>query len=1285
MLNRRVFSTLAACGLALFGVPAASQAQRAAMPAAPPVHLSVDPTLYLIGYSHLDTEWCWSYPQVIREFLPNTLHDNFKLFEKYPDFTFNWTGSNRYQMMKDYYPEDYATLKKYVAAGRWFPAGSNVEEGDVDMPSEESIIRQILYGNQFFRREFGKTSNEFMIPDCFGFPASLPSIFSHCGLIGFNTQKLTWGSAIGIPFNVGVWEGPDGQSIISALNPGPYDSGISDDLSHDAGWIKRVNEDGQKSGVYADFRYYGNGDRGGSPHENDVQRMEDSVHGGGPLHVLSTTTAQMFNDITPAQRASLPRYKGDILLVNHSTGSLSSEAMMKRWNRKNELLADATERASVAADWLGASPYDHSRISDAWLRFLPGQFHDVMAGTALPVAYEFAWNDQIIALNEFAGVLQESAGGVARALDTRAQGVPVMVYNPLSIARQDVAEASVTFPGTAPSAVRVIGPDGQAVPSQISRREGNTLTVQFLASAPSIGFSVYDVRPASAHAPADAALKVSKSGLENARYRVTLDANGDVKSIYDKLARREMLSGPARLAYQYENPAEFPAWNMDWEDQQKPPRAYVTGPATVQVVENGPVRVALSVTRESEGSKFVQTIRLAAGAAGNRVEFATVIDWKGKEEALKAVFPLTVSNPLATYNWELGTIQRPNNDPKKFEVPAHRWFDLTDTSGQYGVSVLDDSKYGSDKPSDNTVRLTLLYTPGIRGGYQHQGTQDWGHHEFIYALQGHTGDWREGQTQWEAMRLNQPLISFQTPSHQGTLGREFSLARVSSPQVQIEALKKAEDSGETVVRLNELSGQPAKAVSLAFAAPILSAREINGQEQPLGPATVQNGRLVFDMDAYRPRAFALTLAPASSQLPAPGSQPIALPFNADVVSSWASKTDGNFDGKGDTLPGELLPTEIVSDGVTFHLGSTADGQKNAVVCQGQRLALPPGTGRRVSLLASAVGGDTPVTFLVDGRPVRRTIQAWDGYVGQWDNRLWQGKVPELTYDWHNKLAGLTPGYIKRDPVAWYANHRRLADGTNDPYRFCYLFRYSMDVPDGAKTLTLPVNAHVRVLAASVGRDANADTRAAQPLYDTLKQGNGSLKPFYASFTQAPLPAVKSQLDPVFSSPAPQTFNGAGTGNQTANVPNMPLGANNSWTINQWVYLDQQPGELTAIGGFGSGADDAGTQRYLIKFHDSIQFWGSNVDVATGIPFDLGKWQMVTLTFKNKTLTIYKNGQVIKIADISLEDAENVVKIGSRGPWGNGGSFTGKIADFGIWNRALSPSEVQALSVQVPSN
>src|SRR5229473_3172633 len=114
----------------------------------PAPNLAKEPTLYVVGYAHLDTQWRWEYPQVIQEYLPKTMHDNFPLFEKYPHYVFNFSGANRYRLMKEYWPEDYAKLKQYVAAGRWFPAGSSMEEGDVNSPSAESIIRQILYGSQ---------------------------------------------------------------------------------------------------------------------------------------------------------------------------------------------------------------------------------------------------------------------------------------------------------------------------------------------------------------------------------------------------------------------------------------------------------------------------------------------------------------------------------------------------------------------------------------------------------------------------------------------------------------------------------------------------------------------------------------------------------------------------------------------------------------------------------------------------------------------------------------------------------------------------------------------------------------------------------------------------------------------------------------------------------------------------------------------------------------------------------------------------------------------------------
>jgi len=998
--------------------------------------LTKQPTLYVVGYAHLDTQWRWEYPQTIGEFLPKTMHDNFPLFEKYPHYIFNFSGANRYRMMKQYYPADYETLKKYVQAGRWFPAGSAMEESDVNSPSAESLIRQILYGTQYFRRDFGHTSAEYMLPDCFGFPASLPSILAHMGIKGFSTQKLTWGSAVGIPFNVGVWEGPDGRSVIAAFNPGDYSGDIWYHISRSepppnarnyVDWPARVQQNGLASGVYTDYHYYGTGDTGGAPREASVKLLETIVtRNDGPLHVISSTAEQMFLDITPAEAARLPRYKGELELTQHSAGSLTSQAYQKRWNRKNELLADAAEKASVAAAWLGGRKYPQERLNDAWTLVMGGQFHDIAAGTATPKSYEYSWNDDVLAMNQFASVLTRATETVASALNTQVQGTPIVVYNPLSIAREDIVE----LPSRQP--VRVFGPDGKEVPAQISN--GKAI---FLARAPSMGYAVYDMRvedsgPPLSGQPRAAVLHINESSLENARYRIRVDTNGDVASIVDKKLNKELLSAPARLALQTEKPHDWPAWNMDWADQQKPPRAFVQGPANVRIAENGPARVALEITREGEGSKFVQTIRLAAGDAGNRIEFANSIDWKTPESALKATFPLTASNPQATYNWEVGTIQRGNNDPKKYEVASHQWFDLTDRSGANGVTVLSECKYGSDKPDDNTLRLTLIYTPGIGEGigraYSDQATQDWGHHEFVYGLASHGG---KNPADWQALRLDQPLIAFIAPKHSGTLGSTFSLLEVNNSRVRVLALKKAEESDEVIVRLVELDGKNADDVRLKFAAPVLAAREVNGQELPLGKATVTNGEIVTTLKPFQLRTFAVSL---SKRTTVRAARTFALQSNGGTVS------------------------------------------------------LPPGA-RRVYVLANA-DGDQQATFRIGDRPVEVTVQDATGYIGQWDNRTWSRKEeqlpprPDAPPDAPPRkrttleCTGLNPGFIKRAPVASFV--------ANVAYEYSYVFEYAFDVPAGANTLTLPDNEkiHIKSITAS---DEGPAVVPAQPLYDTLER------------------------------------------------------------------------------------------------------------------------------------------------------------------------------------------------------
>ena len=1153
-------------------------------------------TLYVVPYAHLDTQWRWDFQQTISEYLLKTLRVNLDYLNKYPHYVFNWTGSNRYRLMKEYYPDDYARLTQYVKKGNWFPAGSSVEEGDVNLPSAESIFRQVLYGNDYFRRDFGKASNEYMLPDCFGFPASLPSILHHAGVKGFSTQKLSsnWQPAPkvggpgspedtpeGIPFNVGLWKGPDGSTVIAALNPGRYGSHIRYDLSKtppDLGpapanwtatqifrraaeftnWSTRIALDGKVTGVFADYHYVGVGDRGGATDEETAKMLEAIVTNGkivlppsgngkgvvpavkgepvrvgdGPVNVISSAADQMFNDIKPDMTSRMPVYQGDLELINHSAGSLTSEAYHKRWNRKNEILADEAERASVAAAWMGGRAYPQKRLNDAWTLVLAGQFHDTAAGTATPRAYQFAWNDDVIALNQFADVLTSATQSVASALDTEGVGIPVVVYNSLNISRQDVVEAAVKFPGGMPKAVHVTDPDGRVVPSQI---EGSK--VLFVASMPSIGYKVYHVQLINAVNETCAELKVTPNSLENARYRVTLNADGDVASIYDKSLGKELLSAPIRFAISNDAPRQYPAWNMDFDQEQAVPRAYVSGPAKIRIVEQGPVRVAIQVSRATEGSRFTQIVRLSAGDSGNRVEFSDGIDWRTLSANLKVTFPLSARNANATYNWEVGTIERPTANDRQFEVASHYWIDLTDKSGSYGATILTDVKNASDKRDDRTIRLTLLRTPGLppsqpHSSYSDQLNQDWGHHQVLFGLAGHAGDWRKQETEWQAYRLSTPLLAFTTTRHGGVLGKMFSLVHINDPQIRVLALKKAENSDEVVIRMVEQEGRLAPNVKVQFAVPVVSAREVNGQEMPVGPAHVVNGILDTSFTPYEPRTFALKLSTAPAYISSVNSKPVELHYNLIAASKNDTRSvGGGFDGKGDALPAEMLPSVVKFNGVEFHLTSAA-GQPEAVVTRGQSIQLPAGNFNRVYLLAASTGGDQQASFKVDQRSSTIRIEDWGGFIGQWDTRLWtprpktierKGKQVPLRQDWavsahhaswdmHENgspewtpsypadYLGLEQGYIKRAPLAWYSDHYHTPEGLNEPYEYSYLFGYSIGLPPHATTLTLPNNDKIRILAVTVVHDV-PQVKPAQPLYDTLRDSDKQAGDYQSSATE----------------------------------------------------------------------------------------------------------------------------------------------------------------------------------------
>ncbi|HLN55033.1 MAG TPA: glycoside hydrolase family 38 C-terminal domain-containing protein, partial [Bacteroidales bacterium] len=912
-----------------------------------------------------------------------------------------------------------------------------------------------------------------MLPDCFGFAATLPSLWNHAGLLGFSTQKLSWGSANGIPFNFGIWEGPDGKGVMAALNATSYSGTVVPRLDIDSTWNARIDDNIDCYGYSFDFRYYGVGDVGGAPRESDVKNALGSIRNNdSKFKVILTSSDQIFRDITPAIRSKLPTFSGDLLLTEHSAGSLTSQSFMKRANRKNESLVKSAEQAAVMSDWLGAGKYPYEKLANAWELILGSQFHDILPGTSTVKAYTYAWNDEFIVSNTLSQVLVNSVAGITSSMNTEAAGKSVAVYNPVATAREDVVSVKLAYPKP-PVNIKVLDKDGKIVPSQIISRNNNEITAIFLAKLPSAGISLFDIQP-DIQAPSVSDLKVSDNILENKYFRVKIDMNGDIASIYDKMASREVLSRPAALEFQAEAPSQWPAWNMDWKDRKNPPFDFMNKDVKMRIIENGPVRVAIEIAKKGQNSEITQVVSLASGEPGKIIDVRNKIDWQSKAVSLKAAFPLNVTNEFATYSLNTAAITRTTNNPVKFEVPGRQWIDLTDKSNSYGVSILEDCKYGSDKPDNSTLRLTLMYTPKPTS-YVYQGSQDWGIHEFRYGIYPHSGGWAYAGSPWKGYGLNNPPIAFEVPKHQGKLGREFSFVSVNTPKVDIMALKKAEESDYYIVRVNELTGKEVSNVVVTFPGKVTDAYEVNGQEKRIGNSDFSNGTLNFDIGRFGIRTFAIKFENPATSAIAPVQASVTLPYNEDGFSFDTDRKDGNFDSNL-TMPAELIPSELVSEDIIFRTGSMAAGSMNMVSANGQKINLPSGSFNRLYILAAATE-ETQGEFKTGSRIVTIPVQKWTGFIGQHYSRT--------LYFNSMKVGTIENAFTKRDNIAWFASHYHTPEA-NEPYAYSYLFRYVIDLPAGTKSVILPKNPKIKIAAMTAAADTRDNIAPLQLLYDDFR-------------------------------------------------------------------------------------------------------------------------------------------------------------------------------------------------------
>lgn len=1028
--------------------------------------------VYAVATSHLDTVWRWNLATTIKEYLPDTLEKNFDLADKYPRYKFNFEGAFRYQLAEEYYPKHFEYLKGLIEKGSWNVAGSSYENGDVNIPSPEALFRNIIYGNGYFKEKFGKESCDIFLPDCFGFGYALPSIMKHAGLKGLTTQKLSWGSAYGVPFDLGLWQGVDGSKVYACLNAQSYRYKFSGDIRGDISVINKITQNAFESGIPQTLHLYGTGDWGGAPTEESVQAIEESVekNAGSDFEVVSATSDEIFRDLDKlpkSETARLKTWNNELLMTSHGAGAYTSRAMNKRLNAQNENIADIAEKMCIAAEANGVYKYPKENLSRAWKRVIQHQFHDDITGTGNMDIYIDGQSDYYASISEFETELDGAAGAMANELNTSfVTECGVAVYNPSPFRRKNAVSAHIKLVHNS-TFVKVLDATGKEVPSQIIKKSGKEFDIVFIADVNAMGYAVYDVVPANKACEIKTDLAVSLHTLENEKYRVIFNKNGDLATVIDKKNNINVLDAPIKMAGLTDiGDLPYPAWEMRKKDIDREPEFFANSPE-FEIIEAGPARIAIKVSRELDHSFIDQIIYLESGGEFIRVE--NTVDWRNRRTMLKAVFPFSCYNKTASYDLGLGVIKRENNSEKLYEVPAQKWADITAGSGKYGVSVFSDCKYGWDKPSSNTLRLTCLHTP--TGAFTKQARQDLldiGRNNFAFGIFSHEGRFANG-TQRQSEIFQKPLIAYQTSSRrEGSLESGYSFLKINNENAILRCCKLAEDGDGIIVRVNEGSGEALKNVELTFAARILEASECLANEQAIKKADSKSKKLKFDLAPYGIKTFRIKLE-APDKKGRENFKKLDLEYNSKGFTKNESMRNVILQGSGCSLPAELCPQGFTAGGVSFKMPDT-QASSDVMVARGQTIDLPKSM-TKLYIAAASTLGDRDATFYLDGREKQIKIAAMTEHYGNWD------------------MAGLNiKAAHKNVPIAFEFTHTHHPEG-DIPNGKAYFYLYELDIRN-AKTLTLPEDNRIIILAMTAVKKFS-NTKRATRLIDKIPTENYS--------------------------------------------------------------------------------------------------------------------------------------------------------------------------------------------------
>lgn len=1038
--------------------------------------MEAEKRVYTVATAHLDTVWRWNLATSIEKYLPDTISKNFYLIQKIPNYSFNFEGAYRYKLIKEYYPDFFEQIQDYVGHGQWHLSGSGYENGDVNIPSPEAIFRNILLGNSFFEENFGKRTTDLFLPDCFGFGLALPTIARHANLVGFTTQKLSWGCAYGRPFSLGKWTGVDGSEIFAALNPGSYANEFNQ-IRTDKTILEELSDAKKAKTVPWLQKLHGDGDKGGSPSESSAVEVSNGVvsNGKSSIKVISASSDQIFNDLQllpDEEKDALPECKTELLMTTHGTGCYTSRTMGKRLNRKCENLADQCERSCVAAEQVSDYKYPKVTIKTAWERVLAHQFHDDITGTSTMEVCNNSWNDYFKSLNNFQNEFTASVDAIACHMDTSwVLGVALIVNNSVAIDRNDAVHATVRMNENSPY-VNVFDSKNNEVKSQIVSKRGKTFEIIFEAEVKSIGYAVYDVRPSGKKCDLPTTLKITEHSLENEKYSVVFNKNGDIASIVDKKLKQQILDAPIKLALLKDiGSFSYPSWEINYSEIMADPVAFANTPIFT-IVHDGIGKITLQIARTVNGSTFNQYVSLTENSQYISVE--NHVDWQSRRTMLKVQFPFASHNENATYDLGLGTINRPTNTETLYEVPAQKWADLSSDNKSFGVSVFSDSLTGWDKPSKNMLRLTCIHTPaGAFTKEARQDLQDLGSNKFGFAIFSHLGDYTL-DTQIQSELYTNQLTAFQC-SHKnpGELGTSWSFAKISEPNVLVRAIKIAEKGEKIIVRVNEAIGKNHNNVKLIFSDEIATAEEVFASEEYLREASIKDGGIIFNIKHFEVKTFAITLKKNGNKSTVFKSIPMELEYNVDVITNNFNRKLTTMAASGVSLPQELFPEEITFKGINFKLGKHQE-RYNALVPRGQHIAIPHGMNK-MFILASCVREDRELIFFADNKPREITIHSFFEPIGQWE------------------MFGLNQkAKIKTNAnLAFEFTHTHSPEDDNFAESGCF-FMYEIDVKH-AKELILPKENYVVILAITA-TDKPYETTLATNLSETVVVNSQNTSP-----------------------------------------------------------------------------------------------------------------------------------------------------------------------------------------------